>query len=58
MPHSIVKNRVHVIFSTKGRGKTIPQELQSRLWAFMGGIARHNDFAVRWRAESPIMPIF
>ena len=46
MPHSIVKNRVHVIFSTKGREKVIPKELQPRLWAFMGGIARTNGFAV------------
>lgn len=46
MPHSIVKNRVHVIFSTKGREKIISPELQPRLWAFMGGIARHNGFAV------------
>ena len=45
MPHSIVKNRVHVIFSTKDREKLIPQELQPRLWAYMGGIARENGFA-------------
>ena len=46
MPHSIVKNRVHVIFSTKGREETIPTELRPRLWSYMGGIARANGFAV------------
>jgi putative transposase len=44
MPHALVNNRVHVIFSTKGRQKLIPEESQPRLWAFMGGIARKNGF--------------
>jgi REP element-mobilizing transposase RayT len=44
MPHSLVNNRIHVIFSTKGRDKLIPEEIQPRLWAFMGGIARKNGF--------------
>jgi len=44
MPHALVNNRVHVIFSTKGRQKLIPEEAQPRLWAFMGGIARKNGF--------------
>ena len=42
MPHDLVNNRVHVIFSTKGRQKLIPEDTQRRLWAFMGGIARKN----------------
>ena len=44
MPHALVNNRVHVIFSTKGRQKLIPEDTQPRLWAFMGGIARKNGF--------------
>jgi REP element-mobilizing transposase RayT len=44
MPHALVNNRVHVIFSTKGRQKLIPEDSQPRLWAFMGGIARKNGF--------------
>ena len=44
MPHALVNNRVHVIFSTKGRQKLIPDDNQPRLWAFMGGIARKNGF--------------
>ncbi len=31
---------MHCIFSTKGRDYTIPQDLQARAWAFIGGIAR------------------
>ncbi|MBZ5569588.1 MAG: IS200/IS605 family transposase [Acidobacteriia bacterium] len=44
MPHALVNNRVHVIFSTKGRQKLIPEDRRPRLWAFMGGIARKNGF--------------
>lgn len=44
MPHALVNNRVHVVFSTKGRRKLIPKDAQARLWAFMGGIARKNGF--------------
>jgi putative transposase len=42
MPDSYVANRVHCVFSTKGRQRTIPAELQPRLWSFIAGIARHN----------------
>ena len=40
MRHTHVSIRVHCIFSTKERRRSIPEELQSRLWAFIGGIAR------------------
>lgn len=42
MPHSYVSNLVHNIFSTKERFPFIDQELESRLWPYMGGIAREN----------------
>jgi len=42
MPHSSVSNLVHYIFSTKERFPFIDQELESRLWPYMGGIAREN----------------
>jgi putative transposase len=42
MPHSYVSNLVHYIFSTKERFPYIDQELESRLWPYMGGIAREN----------------
>jgi putative transposase len=34
---------VHVIFSTKGRRRTIKRELQPRLWAYLAGIAKNHD---------------
>ena len=42
MSHSYVSNLVHYIFSTKERFPFIDQELESRLWPYMGGIAREN----------------
>jgi REP-associated tyrosine transposase len=33
----------HYVFTTKNRISSIPDELQRRLWAYMGGIARAND---------------
>ena len=42
MPHSYVSNLVHYIFSTKERFPFIDRELESRLWPYMGGIAREN----------------
>jgi putative transposase len=42
MPDSYVANRVHCVFSTKNRARTIPPEMQSRLWSFIAGIARGN----------------
>ena len=38
--HTHVSVRIHCGFSTKGRSPSIPDALQPRLWAFMGGIAR------------------
>jgi putative transposase len=42
VPDSYVANRVHCVFSTKSRARTIPAEMQPRLWSFMAGIAREN----------------
>jgi REP element-mobilizing transposase RayT len=42
MPHSYVQCRLHCIFSTKGRRNLIPADVQPRLWAYIGGIARDN----------------
>jgi putative transposase len=42
MAHTYVSAHVHVVLSTKGRRKTISAELQPKLWAYLGGIARHN----------------
>ena len=46
MPHSYVSSLFHVIFSTKERRRLITDDLASRLWPYLGGIARENHFAV------------
>ena len=42
MPHSYVSSLLHCVFSTKERQNLITDELQQRLWPYMGGIARDN----------------
>ena len=42
MAHTYSSLLVHYVFSTKGRRELIPDFMQSRLWAYMGGIARSN----------------
>jgi putative transposase len=42
MPHSYVSNLLHYVFSTKERFPFIDHELESRLWPYIGGIAREN----------------
>ena len=44
MSHTYVSHLVHCVFSTKQRRNLIPPEKQSRLWSFLGGIARKNGF--------------
>ncbi len=34
---------VHYVFSTKNRTRSINTEMEARLWAYMGGIARTNN---------------
>ncbi|HEY6352390.1 MAG TPA: IS200/IS605 family transposase [Candidatus Angelobacter sp.] len=41
MSHTFARIHIHLIFSTKQREKLIPQEIQSRLWAYMASIC-HN----------------
>ncbi len=43
MSHSYTSALFHCVFSTKERRSTIDAELQPRLWAYLGGIAREND---------------
>ena len=42
MSHSYVSCYIHYIFSTKGRIPCLTTEIRSRLWAYMGGIAREK----------------
>ena len=44
MSHSYVSCLFHSVFSTKNRQKLIDQELQARLWPYLGGIAKENNF--------------
>lgn len=39
---SYVASYVHLVYSTKERRPVITPEIQNRLWAFLGGIARDN----------------
>ena len=34
----------HVIFSTKNREDLINRDIEARLWAYLGGMARENNF--------------
>lgn len=45
MSHTYVSCHVHCVFSSKGRRKSIPEDVAERLWAYMGGIARENGMA-------------
>ena len=43
MSHTYCCALFHCVFSTKERRKTIAPEIQPRLWAYMGGIAREHQ---------------
>jgi REP element-mobilizing transposase RayT len=42
LPHTYTSLLVHCVFSTKDRRPLISEEMQPRVWAFIGGIARKN----------------
>ncbi|MGA2859121.1 MAG: transposase [Candidatus Sulfotelmatobacter sp.] len=44
MSHSYASNRIHVIFSTKDRQQSLPDDFQPKLWAYMAGIAHNQGF--------------
>src|SRR4051794_31947684 len=44
MAHTYVSDLIHCVFSTKLRQNMIPADTQTRLWSFLGGIARKNGF--------------
>lgn len=43
MSHTYCSSLFHCVFSTKERRRSIAPEVQSRLWAYMGGIARKRE---------------
>jgi len=42
MPHSFCSSLYHCVFSTKERRPLIVPEIQTRLWSYMGGVAREH----------------
>ena len=44
MSHAYISVLVHYVFSTKDRKPFLSDELQPKLWAYIGGIARSNKF--------------
>jgi REP element-mobilizing transposase RayT len=40
----VFQHRVHVIFSTKERARSLPHEFQPKLWAYVAGIAHNQAF--------------
>jgi REP element-mobilizing transposase RayT len=43
MPQSLVKNYVHLIFSTKDRQNLIDKAIQNELYAYVGGICKEIE---------------
>jgi REP element-mobilizing transposase RayT len=43
MSHTCCCALFHCVFSTKERRKTISTEIQPRLWAYVGGVARKRE---------------
>jgi REP element-mobilizing transposase RayT len=43
MAHTYCSSLFHCVFSTKERRKTITPDVQNRLWAYIGGIAREHE---------------
>jgi putative transposase len=46
MAHTYAKIFIHCVFSTKNHQKIITEDLQERLWSYLGGIARENNIKV------------
>jgi len=44
MSHTYSSNRIHLIFSTKGREKRLSIDFQPKLWSYMAGIAHNHGF--------------
>ena len=43
MPQSYTSLHYHVVFSTKGRARTITPQVQQRLYRYIGGILRQDE---------------
>ncbi|WP_202967114.1 transposase [Chryseobacterium sp. Leaf201] len=49
MPQSLVKNYVHIIFSTKYRNDFIDENIEEELYAYISSLCK--------KSESPALPI-
>ena len=47
MGSTLTTVNIHYVFSTKNRAKIIDTEIQPRLWAYIGGIARQNKMVAQ-----------
>ena len=43
MPQSLVKNYIHIIFSTKKRVSLINKNIETELWSYVGGICKNLE---------------
>jgi REP element-mobilizing transposase RayT len=43
MPNTFTSLHYHIIFGTKHRERWITPDIEERVWAYLGGIAREND---------------
>jgi len=43
MPQSLVRNYVHIVFSTKNREPLITRNIQQELWSYLGGICKNLE---------------
>lgn len=46
MAHSFNQVYIHFVFSTKHRKPLIKPEFEKQLWAYIGGIGKHNGFHI------------
>ncbi len=43
MANTFTSLHYHVVFSTKGRQRWLTPDIEERVWAYLGGIARQNE---------------
>ena len=55
MAQTLVSLMVHVIFSTKSREPLITPEIESELFAYIGGILKNHESRLLDGAERPTM---
>jgi len=43
MPQSLIRNYVHLVFSTKNREPFITKSIEAELWSYLGGICKNLE---------------